>query len=849
MLDRTLTPPTAIDLELGRVDLDRRVIETPSGPRSLTPNETALLGWLAARPEQAFDSPTLLSTVWGYAPTAQSRTVYATINRLRAKIELEPSRPRHVVTVVETGYAFYPLPSEPAADAEGAPPPESGRRRTNLGAERSPIVGRDPLLARLHGRFGAGARLVTLVGLGGVGKTRVAQVYGRSQVGRWPGGVWFCDLSEARSTADVWHTLAAAPVSLRTERCEQDLSRRRATLLVLDNFEQVVDCAPATVGRWLADHPDLGFLVTSRRPLAIPEEHLVEVPPLAREDAVELLVGRAATLGVDWAAWRVPALEAIVDRLDRLPLALELAAARARSMDPDELLERLGERFLLAAPRASGRPSRQHSLDRTIRWSWELLDPWERAALAQLSVFRGGFSLGSAEAVLDLLDGPGAPWLPDVVAALRDHSLIHRDARQGAWLALYDSVRQFAAARLAEEPELGGSSDPSLRHAEHFAGWGTDEGLGALVGPRGARRRQALAANLDNLRAAFEWGRRSGRTDLASGSALAEMEVLLTQGPFEQAADLANSALDLEALDPRRRTRLLRSRGRALELAGRASSASAVLSEALHSARATGQRREEGLVLLNRGVLARADGRLDAAVDDFSAAREVFGELGDRSRQALARLAVGNVERERGRVPEAREQYRAAQLLARESGDRRAEGAAHAALAQVEWTRGAHSRARRHFESASARHREVADRHSEAVLQGNFGVFLMELEEVAGARTKLEQAVASLDSSQSPAALGAFLGALGELHAREGRTDDASEAVERGEALLRAAGDQTELGMVLCRRGRIALAAGDAEGASAALDEARTLAAKHDLGPESRLGRAVAGLASAMLDS
>ena len=288
-------------------------------------------------------------------------------------------------------------------------------------AERDAFVGRREPLTELVRRLDAGARLVSIIGLGGAGKTRLVTRFGWEALGRFPGGVWFCDLSEARSLDGI---LFAVSQGLDVPLGKEDpiaqlghaVAGRGKCLLILDNFEQVARHAEETLGRWLNRASEARFLVTTREVLGLPGEEVLALKPLVPSDAAALFVLRAGAVKPGFApsAEDEAAIAPLVKLLEGLPLAIELAAARVRVMPPRMLLLRMSERFKLLSS-TGGRLDRQATLRAVFDWSWDLLSLAEKAALAQLSVFEGGFTLESVEAVLDLSTDENAPWPLDAI--------------------------------------------------------------------------------------------------------------------------------------------------------------------------------------------------------------------------------------------------------------------------------------------------------------------------------------------------------------------------------------------------------------------------------------------------
>ena len=315
-----------------------------------------------------------------------------------------------------------------------------------------------------------GKRLITLVGPPGAGKTRLARRFGEIAANDGVAQAQFVDLSECQTLADVIEAVG---------EFQSDCS----TLIVLDNFEQVVSWAPQTVGLWLEQHPGLRFIVTSRERLRLPGEVVLELaplplPPSDEDDRAELLGNDAITMFIDCVRDGRPdyqpsesdllLIRDVVRRLDGLPLAMVLAAARLSVMGIRQLRDRLSQQFDVLTHQRRGAVDRQATLRAAIDWSWDLLEPPERSTLAQCAVFRGGFTLEAAEAVIDLSDeGERLPVL-DAIQALREKSLLVSDLQpdSGMRIGLYGSVRDYGAEQL---DGLGLRQGAERRHADHYA--------------------------------------------------------------------------------------------------------------------------------------------------------------------------------------------------------------------------------------------------------------------------------------------------------------------------------------------------------------------------------------------
>ncbi|MER6254120.1 BTAD domain-containing putative transcriptional regulator [Streptomyces sp. NPDC001584] len=420
-------------------------------------------------------------------------------------------------------------PTAPAPAAAAAPaavvPPAAPASAGNLRARLTTFVGREDDI-RVIGDDLARARLVTLLGPGGAGKTRLSQEAAEAQdESAWPDGVWLVELAPVDDPEDVAEaTLAAlgaretklrgaAAEELRafTERAGDDpLDRlaehcaRRRLLLLLDNCEHVIDAAAALAERLLTHCPDVRILATSREPLGVPGESLRPVEPLPDPIALRLLGDRGAAARAGFTIEEDPAAAAeICRRLDGLPLAIELAAARLRLLTPRQIADRLDDRFRLLTSGARTVLPRQQTLRAVVDWSWDLLDEAERTVLRRLSVFAGGCGLDAAEAVCADPSDPASYDAADVLGSLVDKSLVVAAPGPdglGMRYRLLETVGEYAAERLAET--TGDREATEHRHLVHYRELArTTEPLLRGHGQRAAADR--LATEYENLRTAL----------------------------------------------------------------------------------------------------------------------------------------------------------------------------------------------------------------------------------------------------------------------------------------------------------------------------------------------------------
>ncbi|HET9675444.1 MAG TPA: adenylate/guanylate cyclase domain-containing protein [Gaiellaceae bacterium] len=378
---------------------------------------------------------------------------------------------------------------------DGSFPPLRSLNNTNLPARLEPMLGRKKELAELLRLvLVEGLRLVTLTGPGGIGKTRLALELAAELVPHVEHGVWFVDLSPVREADLVAPTVSSA-VGTKTPLVEH-LSGREV-VLVLDNFEQVVDAAPQ-VTRLLSASERLRVIVTSRESLHIAGEHEYPVRPLAEAPAVELLRQRANAAGRTNTD-QYDELAELCRRLDNLPLAIELAAARAKTLGPQELLSRLDRRLPLLTKGRRDAPSRQRTLRATIEWSHELCSPPEQHLFRRLGVLAGGGTLEAAERVCDAD--------LDTLDALVDKSLVReRDGR----FSFLETIREYAHERLEQSDE---HEQRAAAHAAYFLELFEHARPHVEGGPLQAEWIGRLTHENDNLRAALTWCERAGAVE------------------------------------------------------------------------------------------------------------------------------------------------------------------------------------------------------------------------------------------------------------------------------------------------------------------------------------------------
>lgn len=385
---------------------------------------------------------------------------------------------------------------------------------TNLPAQVSSLVGRETQIASVRQAVRE-HRLVTLTGTGGCGKTRLALHAAADELDAHPDGVWFAELAAVGHDRDIAQVVAGV-FGLREEFGRPIIDtlseqlRDVDALLVVDNCEQVLDAAARLIESLLRACPKLRVLATSREPLGVAGEIAWRVPSLDSSTAVALFVERAqqARPGFVPDSAALTAIEQIADRLDGIPLAIELAAARVRMMHPTRIATALDDRFRLLTGGSRTAMPRQQTLEASVAWSYELLDDEERALARRLSVLYG-FTLETAEAV-GCDDEADRFGVLDLLTRLVDKSLIHVDHESAAdRYRMLESVRQFLQTRLVESGEANAIRE---RHFTYFVG------LAEQLAPRlafgdGPELVALLEADHDNLDTALEWGDAAAATE------------------------------------------------------------------------------------------------------------------------------------------------------------------------------------------------------------------------------------------------------------------------------------------------------------------------------------------------
>jgi predicted ATPase/class 3 adenylate cyclase len=543
--------------------------------------------------------------------------------------------------------------------------------RASLPVQTTPFVGRERELAEVLALLANGSRLLTLTGPGGSGKTRLALQAAAELLDEYEHGVWWIPLG---GLTDPRLVLESAAQALAAKQALPVHIGDKRMLLVVDNFEQVIEAA-ADLAQVLAGCPNVRLFVTSRGPLRVSGEQVYPVPPLADAESVGFFLARARTVKPDFESGEE--VMEICHRLDNLPLALELAAARVAALSSQQILERLEQRLPLLTGGPRDAPERQRTLRATIEWSHDLLASQEQELFARLPVFSGGCTLEAAEEVCDAD--------LDTLQLLVEKSLV-RHTGERFWML--ETIREFAFERLEESGE---AEQLRRRHAGYFAALAETADPHMRGGPEQSIWLERIEAEYDNLRAAIGWaldnhpetavrlvggldwffwvrGRLSEATAWLERALASEgarkprlrARVLLSAAVVaQQRGDPAaqryadeSFALYFELGDKAGQASALREQGKAVS-SGDLARAAVLYDECIVLAQSIGDVFNEAVARNNLGDIANREGRWEDAIELCSQSRSLRVEYGDRWGAALALSNVAFAELHLGRRGEA----------------------------------------------------------------------------------------------------------------------------------------------------------------------------------------------------
>jgi predicted ATPase len=683
-------------------------------------------------------------------------------------------------------------------------PAETGHPAfNNLPAQLTPLIGREQELqavcALMHQPE---VRLVTLLGPGGVGKTRLGLAVAQSMLSGFAEGVCFVPLASIRNAEQVIPTIAKT-LDLWEAREQPLLSQLQAALhekhflLLLDNFEQIVPAAPA-LADLLASCPHLALLVTSRSALHLVGEYEFPVPPLLTPDltqlpesqqlahnaAVALFVARAQAMQPSFRLTpaNANAIAAICVRLDGLPLAIELAAARSKLLPPEALLKRLSRRFEVLTRGAQNLPSRQQTLRNTLQWSYDLLTQEEQRLFRWLSVFVGGCILEAAEAVCQGQGKQGIEVLEGVTSLL-DKSLLQRTEQEGEEprLLSLETIREYGWERLQAAGELAAAEQA---HASYYLQV-AEEAEPQLKGAEQVAWRKQLEHEQQNLRAAIAWALSSGQPEVALRVSCALWSFWIRQGYPREGSDLLEHVL-----------------------AGSAAAPAPLRAKALFAA----------------GALALAQLDFRRFWQIVEAYQPLAQELRDQQHMAVARLGQGIIALQRH--PEAAVWTRLEESLAdlKKQGDLSWITMMLYVLGRLALMQGDAPRALALLEECLARARAAGDTLFQALPLLLLGQMALTQGDLATAQERLEEEVALSQGTGERMTTPYALTLQGLIRWRQGKMDEAQASFKEGVRLYREQGIGLGIARLLLLLGHIAVEEGNMAEARADYAESLTIA-------------------------
>lgn len=632
----------------------------------------------------------------------------------------------------------------------------------NLPVQPTPLIGREREVVRARGLLPhPETRLLTLTGPGGVGKTRLGLQIAADVLREFPDGTFFVDLAPVISSDLVIPSIAKTlSIQEATNRpildSLKEYLRERQLLLVLDNFEHVL-AAAAQVADLLSTCPRLKALVTSREALHLRGERQFPVPSLSlpdrarresvdqltRHEAILLFIARAQAVKPDFtvSSENADAIAEVCHRLDGLPLAIELAAARVNVFSPEALLARLEHRLTVLTSGPRDLPVRQQTLRQSIAWSYDLLTPGEQMLYRRLAVFVGGCTLTAAEAVVR---GVGPDPSLDVVngmASLVDKSLLRQEEKAGELrFRMLETIREYALERLTA---AGEAVRFHRANAEYYLALAEQTEPGLVGGSHQAEWLDRLTEDHDNLRAVLAWFARHGPADYGLRLAAALARFWRVRGYFAEGRERMVELLALPMAQTRSPTRakVLHAAGLFASHQGEYVQARALFEESLDINRELGDGGGVGWALIDLGIVTRYEGKHAVAKSLLEESLALVKQTGDTKGMAAALGNLGLIARDVGDADLAESHLEKSLALWRDLGDRVGIGWTLTGLAMIARAKGKFDVAKVCTDESLAVWRELGDRQNTANVLSTAARLARDQGEYASARARLAESL------------------------------------------------------------------------------------------------------------
>jgi predicted ATPase len=726
--------------------------------------------------------------------------IYAAANLKRYAVTFKLPLPTEVELLYDE--------NQSSADSPGTP--KLKKPKHNLPTQPTPFIGRTTQITAIKKLLlSADTRLVTLMGPGGTGKTRLSLQVAQELLDQFPSGVYFVPLADD-TDANQFISRVAQQLEVREGgrpmlENVKDFLRDKRMLLVLDNFEQLVSAAP-TVADLLATASQLKIIISSRMTLNLHGERVFPVPPLdlpqteneaTVEDLLEnesiiLFVGRAQAVHPNFTLTKdnASAVADICRRLDGLPLALELAAARVKLLQPQAILVRLDNRLKLLTGGARDLPARHQTLRNTLEWSYELLNTDERALYARLSVFVGGFTLEAAEAVcnpegrLDILEG---------LTSLVNSSLVRQEETSNdgeTRFGMLETIRAYALERLAESGEM-----EALRkgHTQYYGNIVINQVGLDLYSAKAFDCLNWVERELDNIRATLSW---SVVNPIGIEWGVGIIGVLMwfwyRRGYFSEGrmwTERVLTALPKQA-NPPSHAMTLSSRGFLAMWQGEQEFALAQLQKSLAIVQKQEDEQMMPLLLLGNGVVLINMGRDSAAQPLLKEAQTLFKQQNMSYFHILTTVHLGNVELGLGNIERARALHEEAQIEARTLNENWILSFALNNLGEVARTQGHYDLARKYYEECEVLLRDTGDKGDVARFVHSLGYIAQHEEEYERAESQFRKGLRMFRRLGNRRGMAECMAGLAGLKARQGNAEWGAIMLSAADSVLKVTGGE-----------------------------------------------------------